>query len=1054
MALECALQSGAHQTTVGSALGLTIYHNLLAKTAARYFGLHLGSLSRATRVLSSGLRVSSASDSPADLAISELGKARAKALAQGERNIRDGLSLLETASGQMEVINTLLRRVTELAQQAATGTYSSHQREIIQSEAAQMLSELQRTGAAASFNGIRLLASNASLAVQTGDSGLEEGRFDLNLFRTLATSLGGSLETAQIAYRRLSIDGGSAGSAKSGATLEQSIQLSNFGNQTITVQSAGQAKTATISSEQGANSSKDILAALENLGLEGVRGSGSLTTADLSGFGRASLGGTEGDLVRFTVDVGTADQGSRTATVSYLIGQDEAATLANIGAALRRVAETVNTANSDQDLVVEGAVLQSQSGRRISVGDLEFADAAGVAILGIQGSASALDTIAMDVAGVSISVNNASHSAAMDSIYNQLVAGLTTQGTLFDPAQYQGGTAYTQPGDVAGWYTVRRDQATNSVVVTRIAASQAATQDIQVSLTGASLTQALAGNFTATAGREVYLSVEGTQVHYTASGSDATDAQRLASAIAAAGIANVSASASGSQATINLTAQPPEPIDLSGYFENRTALLSGFTGPAGATVSLSINGQALSFLTGATQAVNAQRLYNAIVGASPAGISASLDLGSGSVTIANQSNAAITITGYSDGGLNTTGLTVSALYGATGSQTLSATGVTGTVVNNPASGSMAIAPGAYATGGGALGVGTSVSVTRSSVQMTVGAVGAASSFSSGTTLDSTTNTSTTASRIDGGVRSGALASANGSTAQIASGSQQWATVNGVGYLLLDANIGFEAWSDLDGSGQTSGKGAFNRRAGEYANTEYITDDVQAAARISGFDNTAGDTVTFSIEGVSISFEAKGGDQQASNAGALFSALQASQAALDAAGVSFVRSENDAWVYLYKQSGNLRIEDYRDDNADTESGLTVMGVGQGVPVLLREGELTEATFTPFAAISQLDLRTQTGAGDALEILRQAVTMHAAAQAALGAQANVLRSRGQFAAIMRENTEAMVSRIIDADFATAVADQTRSMILAQSAQAMLAHANALPKMLLRLLQAGML
>lgn len=1027
-------------------LALTMNHNTLALNAARNMGKHQDVLSRILRRLATGLRISSAADGPADVAISALGKAKASALAQASRNIHDASSLTETASGHLTVIDAMLNRIVELTQQAATGTYNTTQRAIIQNEVVQLVSEIERAGKAADFNGIRLLAQDSELFIQTGPGSADT--YSLGLTKGTATTLGGSLTVGQKAYRRISIDGGSAGTAKVGATLADSIQQSYFGNQTITLRNAGDARTVTINSTQNNNSTKDILAALENTEMDGLRSAGSITTAEFSAMTKSGLGASEGDVVQFDVDIAHGTQ-SNTTSVSFLIGHDDATTLDNVAAALRRVAQGINSTNQDSDLTVTDTTLQSQSGRRISVGNLEFVDSAGIRIRDIQGASDPQDNVTFTVAGITVTTANTSHSAAMDTVYNQLVAGLSASGQLFDPAQYLASTVYTEPMAADGMYVVRRDGTDDSVVVTRIATSQAGVQSIQSSIAGASLTQALASGFGATAGREVYLEVDGVQVHYTASGNNGVSAQSLANALNAAGIANVSASVSGSQTVIRKTSQPTQAISLDGYFENRTARLSGFAGPAGENVSFSLNGQNISFTTGATLAINTQRIYNAIVAANPANITASLNLGAGSITLANSVDAAITFSGYNDGGNNNTSLTVTALYGAVGSQTLTAAGVNATAVNNPGTSSIQIAPGANSSGGGTLNSGASLSVARDSVQLTLSGVDGQSTFSSGTTLDSAANNTSVATRVDGGARSAALASLHGSAAQLTSGQSNWATVNGVGYILVDANTSFEVSSSEDGTGLSNGKGAFFSAAGQNTTTEYITADIQASVRISDYLNNAGDTVSMSIEGVEISFQAQGSDQQASNANAFYTAILANHSALEAAGVSYARSENDEWIYLTKDSGTLSITNYRDNNAAFDSGITIRGIDESRSMQLMEGRTVDAELTPFVPISQLDLMTQAGAGHALSILRQAITLNAASQAALGAAANSLSDMDAFVGIDRESTEAMVARITDADIAFEMMEYTRRMILTQASQAMLAQANIMPRQLLKLL-----
>ena len=138
-------------------MSLMINHNLIAMGASRSLNRHYSYLAVSTERLSSGLRINSAKDDPAGLAIRELMRSDIAIMHQGARNTADGISLIQTAEGAMQVIDEKLIRMKELAEQAATGTYTTVQREIINSEYQAMAAEIDRIAAATEFNGIKLL---------------------------------------------------------------------------------------------------------------------------------------------------------------------------------------------------------------------------------------------------------------------------------------------------------------------------------------------------------------------------------------------------------------------------------------------------------------------------------------------------------------------------------------------------------------------------------------------------------------------------------------------------------------------------------------------------------------------------------------------------------------------------------------------------------------------------------------------------------------------------------------------------------------------------------
>ena len=143
-------------------MSLVVNHNLMAMNATRNLQSAYGRLGVSTRRLSSGLRVGTAADDAAGLAIRELMRADIAAVRQGIRNANDAISLLQTADGALQTIDEKLIRMKELAEQAATGTYTSDQRLIIDSEYQAMASEITRIANATDFNGVYLLNGNLS----------------------------------------------------------------------------------------------------------------------------------------------------------------------------------------------------------------------------------------------------------------------------------------------------------------------------------------------------------------------------------------------------------------------------------------------------------------------------------------------------------------------------------------------------------------------------------------------------------------------------------------------------------------------------------------------------------------------------------------------------------------------------------------------------------------------------------------------------------------------------------------------------------------------------
>jgi len=147
---------------------LAIKNNLMAVNAARHLGNSYDALSRSVERLSSGLRINSARDDAAGLAVRELMRSDLVVTQQGIRNAHDGISMLQTMEGAMAVVDDALVRMQQLAEQAATGSYSSAQRAIMENEFSEMRSEIDRIAGSTKFNGIAMLDNSASVAIHFG----------------------------------------------------------------------------------------------------------------------------------------------------------------------------------------------------------------------------------------------------------------------------------------------------------------------------------------------------------------------------------------------------------------------------------------------------------------------------------------------------------------------------------------------------------------------------------------------------------------------------------------------------------------------------------------------------------------------------------------------------------------------------------------------------------------------------------------------------------------------------------------------------------------------
>jgi flagellin len=138
-------------------MALTVNTNVASLTAQRQLGGSQSMMSTSLERLSSGLRINSAKDDAAGLAISERFTAQVRGLNQGVRNANDGISLVQTAEGALKEVSSNLQRIRELAVQSANATNSDTDRLALQDEVAQLVAEIDRVTANTKFNGTALL---------------------------------------------------------------------------------------------------------------------------------------------------------------------------------------------------------------------------------------------------------------------------------------------------------------------------------------------------------------------------------------------------------------------------------------------------------------------------------------------------------------------------------------------------------------------------------------------------------------------------------------------------------------------------------------------------------------------------------------------------------------------------------------------------------------------------------------------------------------------------------------------------------------------------------
>ncbi len=149
-------------------MGLRINTNVPALNTSRILNRSTNALNRSLERLSSGLRINSAADDAAGLAIAEGFRSVVRGAQVAQRNAQDGVSLVQTAEGALSETTNILQRIRELAVQSSNGTLSDSNRVSIDSEVQQLLQQVDSIATNTEFNGIKVLSAAQTVTLQAG----------------------------------------------------------------------------------------------------------------------------------------------------------------------------------------------------------------------------------------------------------------------------------------------------------------------------------------------------------------------------------------------------------------------------------------------------------------------------------------------------------------------------------------------------------------------------------------------------------------------------------------------------------------------------------------------------------------------------------------------------------------------------------------------------------------------------------------------------------------------------------------------------------------------
>ncbi len=381
--------------------GQVINTNMLSLNAQRNLSSSQSSLATALQRLSSGLRINSAKDDAAGLAISERFSAQIRGLNQAVRNANDGISLSQTAEGALVEVGNNLQRIRELAVQSANATNSSTDRAALQAEVTQLLQEIDRVANQTSFNGVRLIdGSFASQVFQVGANANETISVSVSVDANISV-LGGvvSVDTAQsasvtatitdltaVAAGSVTINGTDIGALDAVGTINQRVgQVVNAINDISATTGVNASFNATLGVIELSSSGAITVGGTDDgtqTGFDGVTGvtSTAATTTGLSTLSVNSFAGAT--LAIQQIDSALTEVNSARATFGAIQNRFE-----SVIANLTTAAENLTASRSrirDADFAAETAALtRAQILQQAGIAILAQANAAPTNVLGL-----------------------------------------------------------------------------------------------------------------------------------------------------------------------------------------------------------------------------------------------------------------------------------------------------------------------------------------------------------------------------------------------------------------------------------------------------------------------------------------------------------------------------------------------------------------------------------------------------------------------------------------------------------------------------------------------
>ncbi len=993
-------------------MAMSINTNVASLTAQRNLSKSQDQLGLSLQRLSSGLRINSARDDAAGLAISNRFTTQIRGLEQAARNANDGISLAQTAEGALAETTNGLQRIRELAIQSANSTNSAADRAALQSEVNQLISEIDRVANTTTFNGLKLL--DGSFTAQSFQVGADANQ-------TIGVSVAGA-NTASLGVNKFTVNntqlgitnatndgGGPVATTQSIVATGNDISSATFSGQTITVSDGTSSDTAVLT---GSETTSQIASALTGMSIGSASpivsatAQDNTTTLDLSSVSNVD----DGDTVSFTLGASGA-----TDSISFSRDTTTYSSLADqVAAVITADATTIIAADNDFSATASSGVVTIATGTSSDITLENFAVTNPAAVTldnftntEVDATVSLTFTAGTYASGDVITIDITDAGGTSRTITTQGLAGSDANAAA-DALRAAINTEFGSPSGGADWtgFSVgavstnefnltRTDTSGSSAIVVANLNSDNGTSDQELTVanvtnttvTNGALNDGVTESATAAVSTSSTIQIDDTNVTFTSNGTAADFADKLFAQLGAqAGALNITVTQPGGSGTAI------EIVKSGGTLE--TIKVDDFSETSGGTAaSFTVVGQGSATATG----------------------DGTLNAGGGDAqTITRSTTNTVTFGGTT----LTEGSTDSAAVRATIDVVL-ADGYTITSTRTASDGGLFN----IATAGDAASVVTT---------------GLANTSAGNNVAEQTLS-------ISGRGEREVNIAANDSASQIA------ALVNAVADV---TGVSATARNEVTLSGLTDdGVISFSLNGNDISANVTTSDLGNLVDAINDRSGSTGITATISLDKTSVTLKNDTGDNieiASFDSSVAVDTATGNSVSLDVAGLS-----GPAVRLTTGGSATAGDRDSTVVGGELEFKSTAGYFSISSNVAASSGGLFAGTASELQAsnrttVSDIDISTVEGANAAIDVMDGALADVDSIRADLGAIQTRFESTISSLKATSENLQAARSRILDTDFAAETAALTRSQILQQAGVSMLAQANSLPQLALSLLQ----